>query len=175
MMANETQALKMLKQYNAQYILVFVTLQVYSPTSGQYVADFGQWGDEAKWTWMAKISGEARDRFINESLMDATYQWSNETTFATASASGYQWTDAGTNSTIYKLMSYAKDRWGEVSGNNASPAVTTNFGGIVPIYFTEAYFAGENTNPYAYGGIVPVVALYKIDWAKYNSDFNITG
>ena len=28
--------------------------------------------------------------------------------------SGWQWNDAGTNSTIYKLMSFAKDRWGEV-------------------------------------------------------------
>jgi len=174
MMANETQSLKLLKQYNAEYVLVFVTLYIYS-SGGQYIADFGQWGDEAKWTWMAKISGEAKTRFLAEGLMNNQTQWSNETTFGTASQSGWQWNDVGTNSTIYKLMSYAKDRWGEVSGNTASPAVSTNFGGIQPTYFTEAYFAGENTNPYAYGGILPLVALYKIDWAKYNSDFNITG
>jgi hypothetical protein len=46
---------------------------------------------------------------------------------------------------------------------------------VQPIYFKEAYFSGENTNPFAYGGIVPIVALYEIDWAKYNSDFGITG
>jgi dolichyl-diphosphooligosaccharide--protein glycosyltransferase len=169
-MANETQSLKVLKQYNASYILVFVTLYI-NPNTG--VADFGQWGDEAKWSWMARISGGANQRFINEGLMDQTSNWTDETHFGASTQSGWQWNDAGTNSTVYKLMSFAKDRWGEVSGTPNS--VTTNVGGVFPTYFKEAFFAGETTHPYTYGGIIPLVALYQIDWAKYDSDFNVTG
>jgi dolichyl-diphosphooligosaccharide--protein glycosyltransferase len=173
-MANETQSLKMLKQYNVQYVLVFITVLLQT-SNNQYVADFGNFADEAKWSWMARISGEAKTRFIKEGYMTDTYSWTNETTFghSDTSTNTWVWNDAGTNSTVYKLMSYAKDRWGDVSGT--PNGVTTNVGGIVPTYFTEAYFSGEETSPFMYGGIVPVVALYQIDWAKYNSDFNVTG
>jgi hypothetical protein len=71
-------------------------------------------------------------------------------------------------------MSYAKDRWATVSGAS-NQQVYTNMGNVQPIYFKEAYFSGEDTNPGAYGGIIPIVALYQIDWATYNSDFGITG
>jgi hypothetical protein len=70
-------------------------------------------------------------------------------------------------------MSFAKYRWATVSGTPNS--VVTNIEGVPPTYFKEAYFSGEETNPFAYGGIMPIVALYKIDWAQYNSDFSITG
>jgi dolichyl-diphosphooligosaccharide--protein glycosyltransferase len=173
-MANETQSLKVLREYNATYILVFVTLLIqYSSTTSSYIADFGQWGDEAKWSWMARISGGAADRFALEGLMTNDYNWTDENAFGQPSQSGWQWNDMGTNSTVYKLMSFAKDRWAQVSGDAAS--VTTNLGGVVPTYFTEAHFSGEETNPLAYGGIVPLVALYKINWAQYDADFNLTG
>jgi hypothetical protein len=173
-MANETQALKMLKQYDAQYILVFITI-VISESNNQLVADLGVYADEAKWSWMARISGEAKPRFIEEEYMSDTYSWTNESTFGSTDPSTNQWiwNDMGTNSTVYKLMNYAKDRWGEVSGNANN--VVTNIGGIVPVYFKEAYFSGEETHPLMYGGIVPLIALYEIDWEKYNNDFNVTG
>jgi dolichyl-diphosphooligosaccharide---protein glycosyltransferase len=173
-MANETQSLKMLRQYDAIYILVFITIQV-GQSNNQYTADFGSYGDEAKWSWMARISGGARQRFISTGFMDEQSAWTDETKFGNLNSQTrrWDWNDAGTNSTVYKLMSYAKDRWGDVSGTPNS--VYTNMGGVQPIYFKEAYFSGEDTNPFAYGGIVPIVALYEIDWAKYNSDFGITG
>jgi hypothetical protein len=47
---------------------------------------------------------------------------------------------------------------------------------VQPEYFKEAYFAGENLNPIdassKYGGLIPLVALYEIDWQKY---YNATG
>jgi len=46
---------------------------------------------------------------------------------------------------------------------------------VQPIYFKEKYFAGLDSSPFAYGGIIPIVALYEIDWAKYEADFGITG
>ncbi|HJW65341.1 MAG TPA: STT3 domain-containing protein [Candidatus Bathyarchaeia archaeon] len=174
MMANETQSLKMLRQYDAKYILVFITIGV-SESNNQYFADFGQWGDEAKWFWMARISGGARDRLTKAGFMDEQSAWSNESTFGNTDQSTGQWVwnDAGTNSTIYKLMNFAKDSWGQTSGT--PNGVSTNFGGVAPSYFKKAYFSGEDTHPLAYGGVVPIVALYEIDWAKYDSDMGITG
>jgi dolichyl-diphosphooligosaccharide--protein glycosyltransferase len=173
-MANETQSLKMLQRYDAKYILVFITVQV-TESNNQYIADLSRFGDEAKWSWMARISGEAKTRLIQQGFMTDTYSWTDENAFGytDASTNAWVWTDAGTNSTVYKLINYAKDRWGQVSGTPNN--VVTNIAGIVPTYFKEAYFAGENTNPFTYGGIVPIIALYEIDWAKYNSDLNVTG
>ena len=43
-----------------------------------------------------------------------------------------------------------------------------------PTYFKEAFFAGLNVSPTQYGGLVPVVAIYSIDWAKYDAEHGIT-
>lgn len=169
-MANETQSLKMLAQYNAKYILVFTTLRLsQSSTQQNYVASDAGYGDEGKWVWMAKISGQARDRFIQSGLMDANSAWTDETTFGKVNnqTNAWEWNDAGTNSTIYKLMSWAKQTWTDNCGGPVLPDVT----GVQPTYFKEAYFAGGdlsfNDAASKYGGLVPVVALYEIDWAKY--------
>ena len=43
-----------------------------------------------------------------------------------------------------------------------------------PTYFQEAFFAGLNVSPTQYGGLVPVVAIYSIDWAAYDAANGIT-
>jgi asparagine N-glycosylation enzyme membrane subunit Stt3 len=164
-MAPETQSMQMLASYNAKYILVFVTLQVgqSSTQEGVYVASFSRFGDEAKWSWMARISGQARQRL--------GAAWTDETAFGAANTQtgAWDWNNVGKNSTIYKLMSYAKQRWVDVSGVLAG--VTADETAEQPEYFKEAYFAGENLNPIdasnKYGGLIPLVALYEIDWQKY--------
>jgi dolichyl-diphosphooligosaccharide--protein glycosyltransferase len=164
-MAPENESLKMLAPYNAKYILVFVTLQIgqSSTQQGSYVVSFSRFGDEAKWSWMARISGQARER------LGAV--WTDETAFGVADnqTGAWNWNDMGKNSTIYKLMSYAKQRWAEVSG--AAAGVFADEPGVQPEYFKEAYFAGETLNPIdastKYGGLIPLVALYEIDWQKY--------
>jgi asparagine N-glycosylation enzyme membrane subunit Stt3 len=169
-MAPENESLKMLAQYNVKYILVFVTLQIgqSSTQQGSYVASFSRFGDEAKWSWMARISGQARQRL--------GAAWTDETAFGVANSQtgAWDWNDVGKNSTIYKLMSYAKQRWAEVSGTQYGVAADET--GVQPEYFKEAYFAGENLNPIdaqaKYGGLIPLVALYEIDWQKY---YNATG
>ena len=40
----------------------------------------------------------------------------------------------------------------------------------MPTYFKEAYFAGLNTAPTQYSGLIPIVAIYEIDWAAYNAE-----
>jgi dolichyl-diphosphooligosaccharide--protein glycosyltransferase len=164
-MANETYSLKMLKEYDTQYILVFVTFD----RSGNWIDWAG--GDNGKWTWMAKISGGAQQRFINNNFIDEASSWQNETTFGNFTGSTWTWNDVGMNATVYKLMSYAKNRWCQVNGVTDPDQVNVT----VPIYFKEEFFSGETLSPSdaqsSYGGLVPVVALYKIDWQKYYNDY----
>ena len=172
-MAPEEEAMRMLEQYNAEYILVFTTLGLsYSSTYGTYMVSPIGYGDEGKWMWMTKISGQARDRFIQTGFINETFSWTDETAFGARdnTTGAWTWNDRGTNSTIYKLMSWAKQRWADTQGVIADEA------GVQPKYFKEAYFAGlDLTSVEAiakYGGLIPIVALYEIDWDSY---YNATG
>ena len=53
-------------------------------------------------------------------------------------------------------------------GYSITPSTTTT----QPTYFTPAYFAGANAPPFEYGGLIPIVAIYKINYPLY---YNITG
>jgi dolichyl-diphosphooligosaccharide--protein glycosyltransferase len=170
-MANETQSLQMLEKYNAKYILVFITIRIGQSSNQQYyVANPGGYGDEGKWMWMARISGQARDRLIQTGFIDEAASWTDETPFGTSDNTTGQWiwNDKGKNSTVYKLMSWAKQRWCDDAGLGY---VMPDEAGVQPTYFKEAYFAGLDLNFYDaaqnYGGIIPVVALYEIDWQAY--------
>jgi dolichyl-diphosphooligosaccharide--protein glycosyltransferase len=166
-MANETYSLNMLKQYNTKYILVFVTFDA----NGNSIDWAG--GDNGKWTWMAKISGNAKERFIDSGFIDEASSWENETTFGSFdnTTNKWVWNDVGGNSTVYELMSYGKQRWCDVNGvtNPDAAAVGT------PKYFVEEFFSGEtlsqSESSSKYGGLVPLVALYKIDWQQYYKDY----
>jgi len=189
--ANEEQAMKMLERYNSgnrrvEYILVYVTIDV----EGNF-ANLG--GDEGKWMWMAAISGNARypngtSRFVLQGLISESEMWTSDIdkireTFGNATL-GWHSTETGgqlvpvsrytygrqvygepvirgQNSTIYKLMNYARERWIQLNRGGQEP--TTK-----PTYFAEARIAGLN-NKSGYGGYVPLVCLYKIDWDKYYS------
>ncbi|MGQ9530330.1 MAG: STT3 domain-containing protein [Candidatus Bathycorpusculaceae bacterium] len=170
-MANETQALKMLELYDpkrTKYILVFTTLALGQTSDGQNYAQWAGYGDEGKWMWMARISGKAYNRFIDEGFSP---DWTNETTFGywNSTQNRWIWSERGTNSTIYKLMSWAKHRWCETNGAAEIPQETA----VEPQYFKELFFAGlplsMNDARSKYGGLVPLVCLYEIDWQKYYS------
>jgi dolichyl-diphosphooligosaccharide--protein glycosyltransferase len=189
--ANEEQAMKMLERYNSgnrrvEYILVYVTIDA----EGNF-ANLG--GDEGKWMWMAAISGNARYpngtlRFVLQGLISESEMWTSDLgkireTFGNATL-GWHSTETGgqpvpisrytygrqvygklvirgQNSTIYKLMNYARERWIQLNRGGQEP--TTQ-----PTYFAEARIEGLN-NKSGYGGYVPLVCLYKIDWDKYYS------
>ncbi|MGD0027412.1 MAG: STT3 domain-containing protein [Candidatus Bathyarchaeia archaeon] len=174
-MANETQSLKMLRNYGVDYVLVFITIGAStSSTTGATTAGFLGYGDEGKWVWMAKISGEAEDRFTSEGYMNPSYSWTNETPFMNTTSGA--WTDFGTNSTVYKLMSWGKQRWYDVGGGGTAGGLTLDQPGVEPTYFKEAYFAGEtltlNAAQTNYGAaIIPLVCLYKIDWQAFEHDY----
>ncbi len=177
MMANETQSIKMLKDYDAEYVLVFVVLKLELSSTNTLTGNvtFAGYGDEGKWMWMARISGGAENRLKDAGFMTDEYSWSNEEAFGnyTTTASGAQawtWNDMGTNSTIYKLMSYAEQKWATANGFTAVETAAT------PTFFQEAYIAGSeityNQAANQYGTLIPLVCLYKIDYDAYN---NATG
>ena len=177
MMANETNSLKMLEQYNAKYILVFITIELGQGQQG-YVAQLGRFGDEGKWSWMAKISGEASTRFIQDGFIDEQSAWTNETKFGAPNnqTAQWEWNTQGQNSVIYKLMNWAKQRWTEVGGaSNPQTPVTPDLQAVQPTYFKEKFFSGVDTPALRYGGIIPIVALYEIDWDAYHNATSTTG
>jgi dolichyl-diphosphooligosaccharide--protein glycosyltransferase len=167
-MANETQSLAMLETYNAKYLLVFETVGVRQDSSGNAYGTSVGYGDEGKWMWMARISGEAQQRFIDDGwLPDEQSSWTNESKFGQFVNSTWVWNNFGMNSTIYETLSWAKQRWCNVNG------ITPDATGVQPKYLKEAYFAGVNLSPNAaskYGYIVPLVCIYEIDWATYHHD-----
>jgi dolichyl-diphosphooligosaccharide--protein glycosyltransferase len=171
-MAPEDAAMPMLEKYDAKYILVFTTLAIgTSSDQTYYVAQPAGFGDEGKWSWMARISGQARERFIQTGFISAEAAWTDENAFGTVNneTGTWEWNEMGKNSTVYKLMSYAKQRWVETSGS--AHGVVSDETAVQPTYFKEAYFAGVELNPIdasaKYGGLIPVVALYEIDWESY--------
>jgi hypothetical protein len=108
--------------------------------------------------------------------------WYNETSFGyyNSTQGAWIWNKKGMESMVYKLMSWAKYTWGgtyqvadpDESGWQAYNLTADN---INPgPYFKQAYFAGlsltKDDAQSQYGGLVPLVALYQIDWNQYNID-----
>ena len=183
-MANETQAMKMLSTYNnkdnpgrVNYILVFTVVGISQQSSGSYVGYPSGYGDEGKWVWMARISGGAENRLLlNESFMTPSTAWKDETSFGATSnqTQRWQWNDQGLNCTVEELMNYAEvaycNQWTS-AGVTINPDITTT----QPTYLKLAYLGGLDTSPFQYGGIVPLVAIYSIDWDAYYAATGTTG
>jgi dolichyl-diphosphooligosaccharide--protein glycosyltransferase len=154
-MYNETEAIRVLETYRRgerqpEYIVVFTTFD----SEG---ADRG-YGDEGKWRWMAKIAGSRFGDFFDDNSF-GNYRL------------GVDWTDAdgngqvddgelavnvkGQNSTIFKLMTFAKE-------TRLGSAPTTQFASNTEgkPYFEEAFFSPSGP----YFGIHVLVAVYKINY-----------
>jgi dolichyl-diphosphooligosaccharide--protein glycosyltransferase len=166
-MANETYSLNMLKRYDAQYILVFDTFD--------YQGNWANWagGDNGKWTWMADISGSAQQRFIDTGFIDPASSWQNESSFGqyNSTTNQWDWNSTGLNTVVYKLMYWGKDVWCQTNGVTDPDAAEVT----EPTYFTEQFFSGLTLTPSEaesnYGGVVPLVCLYKIDWQLYYQNY----
>jgi len=164
-MANETQSVKMLKLYNAKYILVFTVVAMTTPSgsTSTYGIPAG-YGDEGKWTWMARISGGASQ---DRKDQWADWDWNNESVFGqfNSNTSQWEWNDRGLNTTVYKLMSWGRNKWCNTHGIVDPYEVNVT----EPVRFKEEYFAGLDLTPdeanAKYGGLIPLVLLYKIDYS----------
>ncbi len=161
-MSNETDAIKILRNYHVTHVVVFVTFTVRTDSTYgySYPVFVSVGGDNAKWTWMAKIPG----------LNDADF--GNLTGYL-----GYDWYDLnddkspfdsygnpqqgeilvnsrGQNTTLYKLMRYGMEM--TVGGYSA----------ISLQYFEEAYFSQKHGSPSAAPGTsyIPLVCIYKVKY-----------
>ncbi len=182
-MANENESMKMLNSYGqdrVKYIAVFEVLGISQASSGSssYTAYPAGYGDEGKWTWMARISGTDKQRLIDQGFMNPATAWTNETTFGAVNqqSNRWEWNDQGLNCTVEELLNFAEVQYANTitQATNNQITVTPDMTTTQPTYFKEAFFAGLNVSPTQYGGLVPVVAIYSIDWAKYNADHGIT-
>jgi dolichyl-diphosphooligosaccharide--protein glycosyltransferase len=180
-MGTENQTLAMLSTYGqdrVKYIAVFTVLGMSQSTTAAntFTAFPSGYGDEGKWVWMARISGEARDRFVKDGFISADEMWSNETSFGSSNSETgqWQWNERGLNCTVEELMNFALVTYSTVVSQAGSYTVQPSEQATVPTYFRMAYFAGLDISPIEYSGLVPIVAIYSIDWAAYNADNGIT-
>jgi dolichyl-diphosphooligosaccharide---protein glycosyltransferase len=181
-MSDENQSMAMLNSYGqdrVKYIAVFEVLQIQQSSSGSYIASPAGYGDEGKWVWMARISGQHKDRLIEQGYMNPATAWTDETQFGSSdpTTGRWQWNDQGLNCTVFELLNYAEVEYANTitaalsqQGITITPDQTTT----VPTYFKIANIAGIQTSPFQYGGLVPLIAVYEIDWATYNAQHGIT-
>lgn len=175
-MGTENQSLAMLSTYGqdrVKYIAIFEVLYVGETSQGsnQYYAIPAGYGDEGKWVWMARISGQGKERLINQGFISANDAWTNETSFGENSATTgrWEWNNRGLNCTVAELMIYAENQYATRMTQMGITVQATSTA-TAPTYFKEAHFSGIDTLPMTYSGLVPVIAIYEIDWAAYNAD-----
>jgi dolichyl-diphosphooligosaccharide--protein glycosyltransferase len=180
-MGNETQSMQMLNNYgqaHTKYIAVFTVLQIQQSSTGAYVASPAGYGDEGKWVWMARISGQDQTRLLKEGYMNSATAWKDETQFGANNnqTNKWQWNDQGLNSTVYELMNNAEVQYCNTitAATNNQITITPDQTTTVPTYFKVAHISGVDTSPSQYGGLIPLIAIYEIDWAAYDAANGIT-
>ena len=88
---------------------------------------------------------------------------------STAQTSQWEWNDRGIElHSMQNLLTMLKHNTLQ-SVTRKEPQSQPDHTATTPTYFKEAYVAGLNTGPHAYGGLVPLVAIYEIDWDAYNA------
>jgi dolichyl-diphosphooligosaccharide--protein glycosyltransferase len=180
-MSNENQCLNMITksygQERVKYIAVFTTVYAYQVGTNQYVLYPYSYGDESKWVWMARISSQGMDRLIQQGYIDEANAWYDSTDKRAESYFGesnqttgmWDWNAKGQNSVIYELLGYARTTYATRVSATGTYAVSPDITVDAPKYFKEAYFAGLDILPNQYSGLIPIVAIYQIDWAAYNA------
>jgi dolichyl-diphosphooligosaccharide--protein glycosyltransferase len=154
-MSNETEALRILKQqFNGPkgpptYILVFTTYNSYDGGDQGY-------GDDGKWRWMARIA--------NQTIAPGFYtEWGggkNNTFGFVNNNNQWVWNALGQNTTIYKLMQYAKAM--EIPSLTVPELVhfkPVHFSPTLPV---ASLGTAGSTTVYLYA----TVALYEIDYGS---------
>jgi hypothetical protein len=188
MMGNENQSMMMLNHYEnyanpgrVNYVVVFLVLAIQQSNGGSttYVASPAGYGDEGKFVWMARISGTYEQMYINDHYMGNASQglteWKDETSFGNYSSNGaWQWNSQGENCTINELMYDAASQYvSELT--EAGYSISTSWTATMPSYFTPVEIAGLSTSPFQYGGLVPLVAIYQVNYPAYYAATGKTG
>ena len=181
-MGDENQTLKMLSSYGqdrVKYIAVFLVVGLagqLSDAENSYVTAPYGYGDEGKWVWMARISAQDADRLVRDGFISESEMWIDETDFGATSTETQQWewNDRGLNCTVEKLLSFAESTYCNRITAQGTYTLIPSYTATAPTYFKEAYFAGANVGPLTYSGLIPIIAIYEIDWDAYNEDHGLT-
>lgn len=148
-MSDETGAIEILEQNLSKptHVVVFTTFypEQDEDTGEVTINDVG-WGDEGKWRWMARISEPLTG------VNDTAYR-QYEADPDTGAIQDVGWNDRGMNTVIYKLMRYGQ----EMLVYGAPQSVTLD-------HFEKAYFSQTGDSPRSYGGAIPLVCVYKINY-----------
>ncbi|MGO8807750.1 MAG: STT3 domain-containing protein [Candidatus Bathyarchaeia archaeon] len=187
MMGNENQSMMMLNHYEnynnpgrVNYIVVFLVLAIQQSNGGSttYVASPAGYGDEGKFVWMARISGTYEQEYIKDGYMGTTNgltEWKDETSFGNYSSTGaWTWNDQGENCTINELMYGAASQYTSLL-TQAGYSISLSWQASLPSYFTPVDIAGISTSPFQYGGLVPLVAIYQVNYPAYYAATGQTG
>jgi hypothetical protein len=140
-------------------------------SSGTYYAIPIGYGDEGKWVWMARISGQEADRFVREGLISNASMWTDETSFGETSTTTnqWEWNDLGQNATIEMILYDMQLKYIENINSQGIYTLYPDHTASTPKYLEEAYIGGKDIQPFQYGGLVPLVGIYKINWNAYNA------
>ena len=141
-MSTESEAIEILRKYDATHVVVFTT---FYPDEEGNIVEVG-WADEGKWRWMARISEPLTG------VNDTAYRRYEEDP-ETGALQDVGWNERGLNTVIYKLMRYGQEAL--VFGEPQS--VTLD-------HFEKAYFSQTSDSPRSYGGAIPLVCVYKINY-----------
>jgi asparagine N-glycosylation enzyme membrane subunit Stt3 len=96
--SNETASIEILKDFDGEYVTVFITFDSNDEDQG--------YGDEGKWRWMARIAGLDDTKYGNYSL---GIDWVDTNEDGRVDESELIENELGTSSVLYKLMHYARD------------------------------------------------------------------
>jgi hypothetical protein len=104
------------------------------------------------------------------------YEWKDETTFGSYSntTGAWTWNTNGENCTINEIMYNMAQQYSSeltAAGYNVSPSWTAS----TSAYFKPVQIFGSDTSPSQYGGLIPLVGLYQVDYGAYYADTGAKG
>ena len=91
-----------------------------------------------------------------------------------SSTGAWQWNDQGENCTINELMYGAASQYSPLL-TQAGFSISFKLTATAPSYFTPVDIAGISTSPFQYGGLVPLVAIYQVNYPAYYAATGQTG
>jgi dolichyl-diphosphooligosaccharide--protein glycosyltransferase len=143
-MSNETEAIKFLKDYDVDYVVVYQSFREDGTDAG--------YGDEGKWRWMARIPGLNDTELGNYAL---GIDWIDANEDGQVGDDELVINEMGNSTVLYKLMHYARD----MLLQGYSEIALEHFEGPPQGYFSKTEWFGDST-----GGFAPMVCVYKVNY-----------
>jgi len=157
-MSNETEATKILREYNVTHVVVFTTFYPVNPLEVRVMTPLAG-GDEGKWQWMARIPG-LDDRDFGNLTLGWDYVDLNENgraldAYGREESGEVHVNSKGQNSTLFKLMYYGRD------------VTLLGYSGVQLEHFEKAYFSQKAGSPKPAPGTqtIALVCVYEVNYS----------